>query len=195
MTHVETFLTCVSELDRQWFSWWLVDANPWCWLMPTHCRHYNDVIMGAIASQLNSLTIVYSIVYWVADQRKHQRSASLAFVWGIHRGPVNSPPKWPVTRKMFPFDDVITHWSRVTHMCVSSLTIIGSDNGLSPVWLVACPAPSHYLNQCWIIVNWTIGNKFQWNLNRNWYIFSQENAFQNVVWKMAAILSRPHCVD
>ena len=42
-----------------------------------------------------------------ADQRKHQSSASLAFVWGIHRGSVNSPHKWPVTRKMFPFDDVI----------------------------------------------------------------------------------------
>ena len=41
-----------------------------------------------------------------AGQRKHQISASLAFVRGIHRWPVNSPHKWPVTRKMFPFDDV-----------------------------------------------------------------------------------------
>ena len=63
--------------------------------------------MGAIASQITSLTIVYSAVYSDADQRKHQSSASLAFVRGIHRGPVNSPHKWPVTRKMFPFDDVI----------------------------------------------------------------------------------------
>ena len=63
--------------------------------------------MGAMASQITSLTIVYSTVYSGADQSKHQSSASLAFVWGIHRGPVNSPHKWPVTRKMFPFDDVI----------------------------------------------------------------------------------------
>ena len=63
--------------------------------------------MGTIASQITSLTIVYSSVYSGADQRKHQSSVSLAFVWGIHRGPVNSPHKWPVTRKMFPFDDVI----------------------------------------------------------------------------------------
>ena len=69
--------------------------------------HYNDVIMDTIASQITSLTIVYSTVYSDADQRKHQSSASLAFVRGIHRGPVNSPHKWPVTRKMFPFDDVI----------------------------------------------------------------------------------------
>ena len=63
--------------------------------------------MGTMASQITSLTIVYSAVYSGADPRKHQSSASLAFVWGIHRGPVNSPHKWPVTRKMFPFDDVI----------------------------------------------------------------------------------------
>ena len=63
--------------------------------------------MTTIASQITSLTIVYSTVYSGADQSKHQSSASLAFVWGIHRGPVNSPHKWPVTRKMFPFDDVI----------------------------------------------------------------------------------------
>ena len=70
-------------------------------------EHYDDVRMGAIASQITSLTIVYSIVYSNADQRKHQSSASLAFVRGIHRGPVNFPHKWPVTRRMFPFDDVI----------------------------------------------------------------------------------------
>ena len=68
--------------------------------------------MSSIASQITSLTIVYSAVYSGADQRKHQSSASLAFVRGSHRGPVNSPHKWPVTRKMFPFDDVIvdTEW-------------------------------------------------------------------------------------
>ena len=69
--------------------------------------HYTDVTIGAIASQITNPAIVYSTVYSDADQRKHQSSASLAFVRGIHRGPVNSPHKWPVTRKMFPFDDVI----------------------------------------------------------------------------------------
>ena len=72
--------------------------------------HYSDVIMGTIAYQITSLTIVYSTVYSGTDQRKHQSSASLAFVRGIHRRPVNSPHKGPVTRKMSPFDDVIM-WS------------------------------------------------------------------------------------
>ena len=66
--------------------------------------HYCDVIMRAVVSQITSLTIVYSTVYSDADQRKHQSSASLASVRGIHRG--HSLHKWTVTRKMFPFDDV-----------------------------------------------------------------------------------------
>ena len=65
--------------------------------------------MGMMASEITSLAIVYSTIYLVEDQRKHQTSVSLAFVWGIHRRPVNSPHKWSVTRKMFPFDDVIMH--------------------------------------------------------------------------------------
>ena len=77
------------------------------WPVITVARHYDDVTMSLMASQITSLTIVYSTVYSGGDQRKPQSSASLAFVRGIHRGPVNSPHKWPVTRKMFPFDDVI----------------------------------------------------------------------------------------
>ena len=86
---------------------------------PMNVLHYSDVIMGTLASQITSLTIVYSADYSDSDQRKHQSSASLAFVWGIHRGPVNSPHKWPVTPKMFPFDDVIMlikcHSARIMH--------------------------------------------------------------------------------
>ena len=54
---------------------------------------------------------------------------------------------------------------------------------------------SHYLNQCWNIVNWNLRNKLQWNFNRNSYIFIQEYPFVNGVWKMASILSRPKCVN
>ena len=76
------------------------------------CIHYDDVIMIMLASQITSLTVVYSIVYSGVNQRKHQSSASLAFVREIHRGPVNFPHKWPVTRRMFPFDDVIMLYTR-----------------------------------------------------------------------------------
>ena len=70
-------------------------------------NHYSDVIVSTMTPQITSLTVVYSIVYSDADQRKHQSPVSLAFVRGIHRSPMNSPHKGPVTRKMFPFDDVI----------------------------------------------------------------------------------------
>ena len=65
--------------------------------------HYNDVIMSAMASQITSLTIVYSTNYSGADKKhqKYQSSASLAFVRRIHMWPVNSPHNWPATRKMF----------------------------------------------------------------------------------------------
>ena len=69
--------------------------------------HCSDVIMSAMASQITSIIIVYWTISPGAGQRKHQSSATLAFVWGIHRWPVNSPYKWPVTRKIFPFDDII----------------------------------------------------------------------------------------
>ena len=63
--------------------------------------------MSAMASQITGVSIVYLTGCSGAEQRKHQSSASLAFVGGIHRASVNSPHKGPVTRKMFPFDDVI----------------------------------------------------------------------------------------
>ena len=69
--------------------------------------HSNNVIMGAMTSQITSLTTVYSTACSGADQRKHQSSASLAFVDGIHQWPVNSPHKGPVKRKILPFDDII----------------------------------------------------------------------------------------
>ena len=83
--------------------------------------------MGAMASQITSLTIVYSTVCSGADESKHQSSASLAFVRGILQWPVNSPHKWPVARKMFPFDDVVMLilLGRVVYridFCVTKLT-------------------------------------------------------------------------
>ena len=72
----------------------------------------------------------------------------------------------------------LTHWGRVTHIYVIELTIIGSDNGL---------ALSHYLNQCYDIVDWTLGNKLQWNSKRNSNVFIQENVFENIVFEIASI--------
>ena len=136
--------------------------------------------MGVMASQITSLTTVYSTVYLGAYQRKHQSSASLAFVLGIHRSPVNSPHKWPVTRKMFPFDDVImtfismdggfpmipyiqftiewqgTPWSldRIDLLCLSSLYRARSVEDLvESVWVY--PAKMKYVPS--LIFGWYMG--------------------------------------
>ena len=107
--------------------------------------HYIDVIMGAIASQITSFTIVNSTVYSDVDQRKHQSSSSLAFVRGIHRSQVNSSYKRPVTRKMFPFDDVIMH-------CVKSAATNHNDT---------CQSAKRFII-LWIY--WTIIYQWQPNL-------------------------------
>ena len=78
--------------------------------------HYIDVMMTTMATQITSLVVVYWIVYSGANQRKPQSSASLAFVRGIHRRPVNSAHKGPVTRKMIPFDDVIVWYQNPLHI-------------------------------------------------------------------------------
>ena len=71
--------------------------------------HYSDVIMSALASHITGLSRICWNICWGADQRRHQSSASLAFVRGIHRWPVDSPHKGPVTRQTFPFGDVIMY--------------------------------------------------------------------------------------
>ena len=106
----------------------LLYGNKYPWMLWDYkVVHYCDVIMGAIAPQITSLTIVYSTVYSVVDQRKHQSSASLAFVRGIHRA------RWSVTRKMFPFDDVIMIFTfiliREWNMC-----LLGKNASLD-VWI------------------------------------------------------------
>ena len=55
--------------------------------------------------------------------------------------------------------------------------------------LQACPAPNHYLNQCWLIVNYTLRNKLQWNLHQNSKFFNEVNAFENVVCNFPAKFS------
>ena len=94
-------------LTRWMFVWCIPYTNVFVYYEAGTKKAVNDIIMSTRASQIISHTIVYSTVYSGADQGKHQSSASQAFVRGIHWWPVISPHKGPVTRKMFPLDDVI----------------------------------------------------------------------------------------
>ena len=89
---------------------WLIKSTGYCictgqYRTTSNCgklhQNLHMTLQGTVASQITSLTIVYSAAYSDADQRKHHSSASMAFVRVIHRSPVNSPHKWPVTRKCF----------------------------------------------------------------------------------------------
>ena len=82
-------------------------------------------------------TIVYSTVYSCSDQRKHQSSASLAFVRGIHRWPVNSPHKRPVTWEMIPFHDVIMQCDCLTLQRIISGHRVFRKLGYYCVWVLS----------------------------------------------------------
>ena len=108
-----------GNLSEQWIT-----AHFDTWLLNDSGKaHYCDVIMTAMASQITSLTIVYSTVHSDADQSKHQSSAWLAFGRGIHRWPVNSPHKGPVTRKI--------------HLMTSSWTIYSPINAYFAVGILS----------------------------------------------------------
>ena len=114
--------------------------------------HYNDVIMTTMASQITSLTVVYSTVYSDADQRKHQSSASMAFVWGIHWWPMNSPHKGPVMWKMFPFDDVIMYYKCYDEVVLDKCSKSRWLNNISPLLFALCLLAKYRLNHWWLVV-------------------------------------------
>ena len=121
--------------------------------------------MSGMASQITSIMIVYA-----ADQRKHQSSTSLAFVTGIHRSPVYSPHKGPVTWKMFPFDDVIMY-----------------DNNYCLFYSEPLPKPMihcQFGTQCMT---------FSEISNEHNKISSEENVFGNVACHSCPYLFRPDC--
>ena len=126
--------------------------------------------MSKVASQITSLTIVYSTVYSGPDQTKHQSSASLAFVRGIHRGPVNSPHKWPITRKMFPFDDVIMdveengcikYYRNI--VCRKGITKINCKDKCNAVRKMAFSTTINFIGKTFYIMFWC--NGFELYLN------------------------------
>ena len=102
-----------------------------------------------MASQITSLTIVYPAVYSGADQGKHQSSASLAFVRGIHRWPVNSPQKWSVTWKVFPFHDVINLFVRMHLLAMrAASTDIEWIYGWNMIYALILPIEFYIIRHC-----------------------------------------------
>ena len=125
---LKTLYFCTSSLEiNHWNVHCFTPVVMGGFLVP---QHYSDVITGAMVSQITSLTIVYSTVYSGTDQIQHQSSASLAFVRGIHRWPVNSPHKGSVTRKMFPFGDVIM--TTKTHCYPKCLSSAADTSAVKP---------------------------------------------------------------
>ena len=115
------------------------------------CNHYIDVTMTTMASQITSLTVIYSIVYSDADQRKHQSSASLAFVWGIHRD------RWIPRTKASYVENVSIWWRH--HEC--SWTMAKSEQS-SETELARDPLH-------WDILRYTVKCSSSWWMQMAWH--------------------------
>ena len=117
------------------------------WLHLIWPVHYDDVIMTTMASQVTSLTVVYSTVYSNADQRKHQTTASLAFVWGIHRDRWIPRTKGQLRGKCFHL--MTSSWT--TSVCQRENSIFGEWDILSDKYLTItsqlhCPCHTQNAN-------------------------------------------------
>ena len=104
----------------------------------------------------------------------------LTTIWRSVRNRKKNPCMWTRYNSLRPSDAYMLQWT---------------NHHWFRLWLVVWTAPSHYLKQSWIIVNWTLMNKRQWNFNRNSNILIHKNALEHVVCEMASILSRPQCVN
>ena len=100
-------------------------------------------------------------------------------------GTIDIKPALVQVKSRHQIGELITHLTLLPHISVSEL-----GQRWFRWWLVVYSAPSPYLNQCWVIVNWTRRNKLQWNFNQNTNVFIQENASENIVCGMAAILPK-----
>ena len=99
---------------------------------------------------------------------------------------------WKSTWCTWCLPSTLSTWT-CTCTCKNEKVLVLDSSTSKSTWPQPWSAQSHYLNQCWNVANWTLRDKFLWNLNRNLYIFGQENTSENVG-EMAAILSRPQCV-
>ena len=133
---------------------WPILAAEWSydWSIPSGMTlNISDVTMGHMTYQITGISTVCSTMRSGAYQTKYQSSKSSFFVRGIHRWPVNSPHKGPVTRKMFPFDNVImTSWHIYIYMCVCVFCCA----------MTSCLDVHHHMLEVWRLMNYVIRHKF-----------------------------------
>ena len=146
-------VTTCPFLDALWTS----DAN-WWQRSELTLAQVMACCLKSPSHYLNQCWLITKGVLWHSNESNFTRSAHVLDLYLVF------------------VDYILTHLLLVPHICIRE----PGQHWLRQ-WLVAYSAPSHCLNQCWPIVNWTPGNKFQWNLNWNSVIFIQENAFENVV--------------
>ena len=181
--HIQVYM--YQKTGPSLFRWWLVT-----FLVPSHylnqCWLFRQLdskelslvkfrFRFKIFIEINAFENVVCKIMAILShpQKSNYLNYWWLFYWCIYASPglkeLTHPPLVPHI-----FDDKLAqHWFRFA----------------SP-GLKACSVPGHYLRQCSLIVNWTPRNRLWWNSNWNTKLFNHENAFENVVYEMVAILSR-----
>ena len=167
--HIICYLRCTNHFYRFWI--WITTPVSIDTLSPRQNGHHLSHNLQIHSLYENCCSLIKILLKFIPIDNKSP--AGHVIIWSLMGGKPLSKTMMDQFAKFYMFqcvilvsDDCLTHWGRVTHMCLGNLTIIGSDNGL---------APNHYLNQCWNIVNRTYRNKLKWHFDRNWYIFILEN--------------------
>ena len=171
---MNSFLLSISYCSITWMPQYITLNKFLKWHQAIALNNFDQVLWGHMASPDHKES--------PKDHWKTRVCYELFITGGSGKSDKdNLCQKWPQSWNMTIIRSLLTHWGRVMHICVGKLTIIESDDGLSPGWHQAIIRN---------IVNWTLSNKIHWNLNRNSFIFIHENASENIVREMAAILSR-----
>ena len=150
--------------------------------------------MGLLSHQNNDGNVDSKILYnWTEinwqTQNSWKKLLIITHIFSIKLSMLNPWRSRNISTNAHSVEDVGINMNATT-VCHSNSTFLADNRMILtvPGMIKQYSAPSHYLNQCWVTVNWTLGNKLQRNQDTKFFI--HKNAFEMVVNEMAAILSR-----
>ena len=157
----------VTPYDKILIYHVLMRPMTWRWLNIRHTINPRYIIN---AHGLRVVLIVMRSRWtWERTEFTHTLQDYFTDTGSRYNGNCDTHEKVEYLRNYHSLDGItrLTHWRRETHIYMRQWT----SPSLVQIWLVACSATINYLNQCWLIVNWTTRNKSRWNINWNSNIF------------------------
>ena len=189
-------MLCISN---SCYQYGLSHGKTWPWhvynsIKREVCQNVTAISMP-FGSYLGTGCLTHRIKLFYSSHQQHLSSRILTFAnkylrqsgaieFGISCNTSFCRLSW-MTNPMVTIFWRLNHPPLVPHICLNE-----SGQHWFRYWLVAYSSPNYYLNHWWVVVNWTLRNKLQWNFNHNTDLFIHENASENIVCEMTTILSR-----